>query len=180
MKRLCILVLVMAVSASAAIGLAGCGAPEEKPKPKPKPIPSKTVGPSEPITVSAFRYRLLSSEEATRIGPPKAITSAVAKGRFIILRFQAELAGSRVRTLDRREIEIVDSKNKVYRSSQDAQAALTIQKKPNLFKQDTTYQGIPVQGWVAFDVDKKAKGLKVRIVNLLEPESFIGYIRLPY
>ncbi len=179
MKRLRNALAVLLVIALVATAATGCGAKEEPKKPKPKPIPSKTVGLRRPITVGSFTYELLASEEATIIGRKDVITSARAKGRFVILHMRAELVASRPRTLDRREITVVDSKKKSYRSSQDAQGALTAAKKPNIFKQDTTYRGIPVAGWVAFDVDKKAKGLRVRITNLVDPNSFEGYITLP-
>ena len=159
-------------------GLA-CGPKPQPKKKKSKPIPSKTVGLKQPITVGAFKYELLSSRETTIIGPPDQITSARSKGVFIVLHFQAELVGNTPRTLDRREIGIVDEKGKIYQSSQDAQGALTAQRKQNLFKQDTTYRGIAVNGWLAFDVDRKATGPRVRVINLMDPKSFMGYITLP-
>jgi len=179
MKRLCCALVVPLVIVLAADTLSGCGPKQEAKKPAPKPVPSKTVGPRQAITVGSFRYELLASEEATIIGRKDLITSARSKGRFVILQMRAELVASRPRTLDRREITVVDSKKKSYRSSQDAQGALTAAKKPNFFKQDTYYRGIPVEGWVAFDVDKKAKGLRIRITNLVEPTSFEGYITIP-
>lgn len=174
--------LAVAVLVSATLLLPGCFGPKQEPKKvrKPKPIPSKTVPERKPITVGAFKYELLRSYETTMIGPAGVITSSKSRGRFIVLQFEAELVSDRVRSLDRREMTIVDSKGKVYQSSLDAQGALKAEGKPNLFKQDTTYRGIPVRGWLAFDVAKNAGGLKVKIIDLFEPKAFEGFISLPY
>lgn len=179
MKRVSKTLIVFLLIALVFSGAAGCAKKEQPKKKKPKPIPSKTVGLRQPIAVGSFAYQLLSSQETTIIGRKDVITSSRAKGRFIILNIRAELVANRPRTLDRREILVVDSKGKVYQSSQDAQGALTAAGKRNIFKQDTTYRGIPVTGWVAFDVDKKAKGLRVKIINLMDPKSFEGYFALP-
>lgn len=179
MRRIMSWFAVALLVATLVAGPVACGRRQAPKKKKPKPLPSKTVGLKKPIEIGSFKYELLSSQETTIIGPPGVITSAQAKGRFVVLHFAAELVGSTPRTLDRREIAVVDSTGKAYKSSQDAQGALTAQKKPNLFKQDTTYRGIPVEGWMAFDVDAKAKGLRVRIINLMDPKSLIGYIALP-
>lgn len=179
-SRRVLFVLVLATAVAVFVG--GCIGSRQEPvkKPIPKPIPSKTVGLRQQLAVGAFDYELLRARETTIIGPPKALTSAKSKGVFVVLKFRAELATNAVRTLDRREMSVVDANGRVYQSSQDAQSALTAGKKPNLFKQETTYRGIPVEGWVAFDVDKKAKNLRVKIINLMDPKSFIGYIKLPF
>jgi len=174
-------VLLVALVVAASLILSGCFGPKKEPKKvkKPKPVPSKTVAQGKPLTVGSFKYELLRSYETTMIGPPGVITSSKARGKFVVLEFQAELVSDHVRSLDRREITVVDAKGKVYQSSLDAQGALKAQGKANLFKQDTTYRGIPVQGWVAFDVSTKADGLRIKIINLFEPKAFEGYIALP-
>ncbi len=172
--------VVPAVIVAVAVLLAGCAKQEPKKVRKPKPIPSKTVGLRQPIEVGAFKYELLKSEESTMIGPPGRITSSRARGRFIVVQFRAELVSDRTRALDRREVTLVDSKGKEYRSNLDAQGALQAARRPNLFKQDTTYRGIPVTGWLAFDIPKNTSGLRLKIIDLLNPKVFIGYITLPY
>lgn len=179
-KALLWIVVVLAVSVAAGILTAGCGKKEVKKPRKPKPRPTKTVAPGRPVTIGPFTWKLLQSAETTIIGNPKSITSSKAKGVFVVMRVQVELATDQMRTVDRREMLLVDSKGKVYTSSQDAQTALKLAKKPNLFAQETTYRGIPVEGWVAFDIPKKATGLKVKIEDIMDPKGPIGYIKLPY
>lgn len=125
----------------------------------------KQFGMKEDVTVGRAIWKVVKAEKTKEITGGGGM-GAQAEGTFILIELQVKNGASESFMLTGIEMEVVDEMSKRYAfDSKNNSTYLGSLNKDNLVNQNVG-PGETAKGWVIFDVEKDAKGIKLRVHDL--------------
>lgn len=126
----------------------------------------RTVGIGEEVKVGKAVWKVLNVEKTKQVEVQSGGGGAKAEGIFVFVEAQVKNTGHEAFVLTGVEMEIVDEENRHYAFDyQNNSVFLSSIGKENLIK-GSLQPGEVAKGWVTFDVDENAKGLKLKVRDL--------------
>lgn len=137
----------------------------------------KTVKLNEPVQVGEVKWTVLEAVKKDTISDNSGYYSTSASGVFLVIKLTAELTGKTSGTINSTQLNLIDNKNRTFKSSTEGQIALTIVDKENLLLTQVN-PNVPVTGYAVYDIAKNASGLKLKINDLRLMSTDYAYIDL--
>ncbi len=137
----------------------------------------KEVKVGETLTVGEVKWTAGSPERTDTIkSDNEFIKPAKANGVFVIVPLTAELIGKESGTIDSSQFNIVDSKGRKFKPTDNSDVMMLMSDSSIFLKQ--VNPNVPVSGKAVFDIATDATGLKLEIDDLRAFSNEKGYIGL--
>ncbi|MCL6473337.1 MAG: DUF4352 domain-containing protein [Firmicutes bacterium] len=137
----------------------------------------KEVKVGETLTVGEVKWTAGSPERTDTIkSDNEFIKSAKANGIFVIVPLTAELVGKESGTIDSSQLNIVDSKGRKFKPTDNSDVLMLMSDSSIFLKQ--VDPNVPVSGKAVFDIATDATGLKLEVEDLRAFSNEKGYIDL--
>ena len=137
----------------------------------------KEVKVGEALTVGEVKWVAGNPEKTSMIeSGNEFIKPAKANGVFIIVPLTAELIGKESGTIDSSQFNIVDSKGRKFRPTDNTDVMMILSDSSIFLKQ--VDPNVPVNGKAVFDIATDATGLKLEIKDLRTFSNEKGYVDL--
>ncbi len=136
----------------------------------------RTVGVGGEVLVGGINWRVLQVKRTAHLARRFA-GSMRAEGIFMVLQISAERE-SEPGPVSASALSIVDSRGREYREGSLAKEAIDEAGLDRLGGEHIAEQ-VPVEGWVAFDVARDARGLRLKVEDASKRSSDVAFIKLP-
>lgn len=167
--------IVAAAVAAVALAAAGCSAARDSSGIL-GPGPGRTAPVGGEVTVGDVTWRVLYMRRTPSVDRQFSGTTR-AKGTFVLLQVRAERR-SRSGRLDSRALSVVDSRGRIFEVDAQARAAVEDAGLEPLAASRISAR-VPVEGWVAFDVARNSRGLRLRVEDAERESEDFAFIKLP-
>ncbi len=137
----------------------------------------KEVKVGETLTVGEVKWVAANPEKTNTIkSDNEFIKPAKASGVFVIVPLTAELIGKESGTINESQLNIVDSKGRKFKTTDNSDVMMLMSDSSIFLKQ--VNPNVPVNGKAVFDIATDATGLKLEIEDLRAFSNEKGYIDL--